>query len=117
MLLSRSSDTAVRIGPRGLWLLPTTQGALLALFAWDAVSHAWGLLVLCFCAGLIGGAVYVHGFILLARRAAPAERELLLASASVADTVGILLLVRHQQHHGRGKAASMYSAAGIRRIY
>jgi battenin len=94
VLISRSSGASVHIGPRGLWLLPALQGTLLAFFAWDAVSHAWydrGLLVLCLGAGLIGGAVYVHGFILLARRAAPAQRELLLASASVADTVGILL--------------------------
>jgi battenin len=112
VLVSRSSGTALSIGPRGLWLLPAAQGALLAFFAWDAVSHAWydrGLLVLCLCAGLIGGAVYVHGFILLARRAAPAERELLLASASVADTVGILLA----NVAGLALQGCLYGANGI----
>jgi len=50
-----------------------------------------GLLALCLCAGLAGGAVYVHGFKLLSARQKPQTRELAMSAASVASDLGILL--------------------------
>ena len=49
-----------------------------------------GLLSLAFVVGLLGGAVYVHGFILIAKVTKPSQRETALSSASLADTFGIM---------------------------
>ena len=43
------------------------------------------------CAGLLGGAVYVNAFTLLAKEVEPSLREFSLAAASLADSVGIAL--------------------------
>lgn len=51
--------------------------------------YGWGLLVLCFVAGLLGGATYVHAFTLLSREVSPASREFSLAAACLADSLGI----------------------------
>jgi battenin len=45
--------------------------------------------VLCFLAGLLGGATYVNAFTLISREVAPAMREFSLAAACVADSLGI----------------------------
>ena len=56
-------------------------------FWWD-----WGLLAPAFISGLLGGAVYVNAFTLIARDVSPEPvRELALSAASVADSFGILL--------------------------
>lgn len=52
--------------------------------------YSWSLLLLCLCAGLLGGAVYVQGFSLLSRDTPPEKRELALVTASIADTLGIM---------------------------
>lgn len=49
----------------------------------------WGVLVLCFAAGLLGGATYVNAFTLLSREVPPHRREFGLAAACVADSLGI----------------------------
>ena len=45
----------------------------------------------CCCAGLLGGAVYVNAFTLLAKEVEPSLREFSLAAASLADSVGIAM--------------------------
>ena len=42
-------------------------------------------------AGLLGGAVYVNAFTLLAKEVEPSLREFSLSAASLADSVGIAL--------------------------
>lgn len=74
--------------------MPALQALLLVFFALDALTHFWwnwGLLVLCFVVGLLGGGVYVNAFTLLSREVPPALREFSLAAASVADSAGIAL--------------------------
>jgi MFS family permease len=53
--------------------------------------YDWTLLIPCFIAGLLGGAVYVAGFSLISRNTREEYRELALVSASIADTIGIML--------------------------
>ena len=45
---------------------------------------------MCFV-GLLGGAVYVNAFTLLAKEVEPSLREFSLSAASLADSVGIAL--------------------------
>jgi battenin len=51
--------------------------------------YNWGLIALCFTAGLLGGATYVNAFVLLSKEVAPPMREFSLAAACVADSLGI----------------------------
>ncbi len=92
VFISRSSGTLLPVGRRGLWLMPALQCLLLAFFVADAAVHwwyDWGLLGLCFLAGLLGGATYVNAFTLLSKEVAPELREFSLAAACVADSLGI----------------------------
>ena len=78
---------------RVLWALPLLQCALLAAFTANALDRWWydyGLLAPCVVVGLLGGAVYVHGFKLLALSVHPARRELAMASACVAADLGLM---------------------------
>jgi hypothetical protein len=62
---------------------------LLVFFSLDAALQFWydyGLIAPCFVAGLLGGAVYVHGFSLVSRNADPELRELALVTASISGT-------------------------------
>lgn len=56
-----------------------------------AHRYDWTLLIPCFVAGLLGGAVYVAGFSLISRNTREEYRELALVSSSIADTIGIML--------------------------
>lgn len=51
--------------------------------------YSWSLLPLCFCAGLLGGAVYVNGFALISEKVPPHMKEFSLSAASIADSIGI----------------------------
>jgi len=93
VFLSRSSGSVVRISKVQLWLMPTIQALLLAFFSLNVIYMFWfnyGLLALCFLAGVLGGAVYVHAFLLISREIEPENVEFSLTSASIADTFGIL---------------------------
>ncbi|CAM9195532.1 unnamed protein product [Phaeothamnion confervicola] len=73
--------------------MPLLQCILLAFFCVDAVTQFWyddGLLLLCVCAGLLSGAVYVNAFTLLAREVNPAHKEFALGAASLGDSIGIV---------------------------
>ncbi|GBG29840.1 Protein BTN1 [Hondaea fermentalgiana] len=92
--LTACSGTLLRLSKRDLWLMPVLQMVLLVFFTANGVWHFWwnqSLLALAFVVGLLGGAVYVHGYILISREVAPERKEFALASASLADTLGIML--------------------------
>jgi battenin len=75
-----------------LWIMPVLQCLLLVFFSVDAVLHVWwnwSLLILCFLAGLLGGAVYVNSFTLMSREVEPSLKEFSLSAACVADSFGI----------------------------
>jgi battenin len=68
VFVSRSSGMFWKADMRALWTMPTLQFLLLVFFVLDAFYewwYNWALLVLCFVAGLFGGAVYVGGFSLM----------------------------------------------------
>ena len=94
VFVSRSSGTVYQASLRVLWVLPAVQTALLVFFCANAILHIWwdwSLLVLCFVTGLIGGAVYVNAFTLIKLTIPTALVELALSSASVGDSLGIML--------------------------
>eukprot|EP00614_Pseudopedinella_elastica_P018764 CAMPEP_0172650154 /NCGR_PEP_ID=MMETSP1068-20121228/242151_1 /TAXON_ID=35684 /ORGANISM="Pseudopedinella elastica, Strain CCMP716" /LENGTH=686 /DNA_ID=CAMNT_0013464517 /DNA_START=119 /DNA_END=2179 /DNA_ORIENTATION=+ len=109
VFVSRSSGLLVSPSARALWALPALQTALLAFFWLDAAERFWydrSLLSLCVLAGLCGGAVYVHGFKLLAAHVPAERRELAMASASVAADLGIIF----------GSTAGIYIQACINEV-
>lgn len=60
VFVSRSSGLFLPPSMALLWAMPTLQLCLLVFFTLDALLHFWlnhALLVLCFVAGLLGGAV------------------------------------------------------------
>lgn len=90
--VSRSSGLLYQANRLVLWIMPGMQCLLLVFFSIDAVTHAWygwSLLLLCFLAGLLGGAVYVNSFTLLTKEVDPALKEFSLSAACVADSLGI----------------------------
>jgi battenin len=92
VFLSRSSGMLFAANRAVLWAMPALQCLLLLFFVVDAATHVWwnwGLLVLALAAGLLGGAVYVNAFTLLAREVEPQLREFSLAAVCVADSLGI----------------------------
>lgn len=94
VFVSRSSGMLFQAGRRMLWAMPLMQCALLLFFVADAATHFWynnGLLVVCFGTGLLGGAVYVNAFTLIAKEVAPGMVEFSLGAACVADSLGIAL--------------------------
>jgi battenin len=92
VFLSRSSGMLWSANRKILWTMPVAQIGLLVFFVYVAVTHfwyTWMLLLPAGCAGLLGGAVYVNAFTLLAREVEPQYREFSLGAASVADSAGI----------------------------
>lgn len=94
VLVSRSSGMLYKADMKTLWLFPVLQLVLLVFFILDAYYqfwYDWSLLVPCFVVGLLGGAVYVGGFSLLAETVPPHLKEFSLSAASLADGAGIAL--------------------------
>jgi battenin len=92
VFLSRSSGMLWQANRKVLWVMPVVQVGLLVFFLTVAVTHflySWLLLIPAGAAGLLGGAVYVNAFTLLAREVEPQYREFSLGAASVADSAGI----------------------------
>jgi len=92
VFLSRSSGMVWQANRKALWIMPVAQVGWLLFFVADAVGQFWwnwGLLGPCFITGLLGGAVYVNAFNLIAREVEPQYREFSLAAASVADSAGV----------------------------
>lgn len=98
VFLSRSSGTLFTVSQFMLWVLPGLQILNLVFFYWTAqMSPApiwytplvtYGLAL---WAGLLGGAVYVHGYRRVIADVAPVHREFALATVSLAESLGILV--------------------------
>jgi len=77
-----------------LQLMPVLQTALLVLFVFIAsfeFFYNWGLLALCFAAGLLGGGVYVNAFTRIAVDIGKGRRqETALSIVSIADSCGVM---------------------------
>ncbi len=91
--------------------MPILQLGLLFFFIFDGYYmwwYNWSLLSLCFVVGLFGGAVYVHGYSLLAETVPEEMKEFSLSAAGVAvdvgvafaDVAGILLQQALYRYHG-----------------
>ena len=92
VLISRSSGVYYRADLRALWVMPCLQVIFLGFFllvAYFMFWYNWSLLPLCFCVGLLGGAVYVNGFALISEEVSPDMKEFSLSAASIADSIGI----------------------------
>ncbi|KAI8105442.1 hypothetical protein M9434_000028 [Picochlorum sp. BPE23] len=92
VFVSRSSGTVWQAEKPMLWAMPGIQVVLLLFFGCVAVYHVlynWGLLLPCFCTGLLGGAVYVNAFTLISRDVPVEYKEFSLAAASVSDSIGV----------------------------
>ena len=89
--ISRSSGNLWVASMRALWIMPILQIVNLYFFLMVSIHHFWydyGLLVLCFFAGLLGGSVYVQGFSRINADMPPDLKESAVASAGVADSLG-----------------------------
>eukprot|EP00518_Triparma_eleuthera_P009160 CAMPEP_0182466284 /NCGR_PEP_ID=MMETSP1319-20130603/11682_1 /TAXON_ID=172717 /ORGANISM="Bolidomonas pacifica, Strain RCC208" /LENGTH=426 /DNA_ID=CAMNT_0024666247 /DNA_START=210 /DNA_END=1487 /DNA_ORIENTATION=+ len=95
VFVSRSSGRFWRAGIAALWAMPVVQCFMLVFFylvaSYQIMYDAAFLLVLCFFVGLLGGAVYVNAFNIISREVEEGKVELALATASVADSMGIML--------------------------
>ena len=99
VFLSRSSGTLFSVNMLVLWLMPMLQLVNLVLFSTTAATgteperllyHQPVLLFASFFTGLLGGAVYVHGYKRIVADTPAAYTEFCLASTSVAEGFGIL---------------------------
>ncbi|KAI9907858.1 hypothetical protein PsorP6_003206 [Peronosclerospora sorghi] len=93
VFLSRSSGAFFQATRPMLYFMPVLQIVLLGFFTLVAAVHFWynwGLLVVCFIVGLLGGGVYVNAFTLLSTEIRPSHVELALAAVSVGDTIGVM---------------------------
>jgi len=91
VFVSRSSGNLWEASMRALWIMPILQMANLYFFLMVSIHHFWydyGLLALCFFAGLLGGSVYVQGFSRINADMLPDLKESAVASAGVADSLG-----------------------------
>jgi len=92
--ISRSSGNLWVASMRALWIMPILQIVNLYFFLMVSIHHFWydyGLLALCFFAGLLGGSVYVQGFSRINADMPPHQKESAVASAGVADSLGIFV--------------------------
>lgn len=93
--LSRSSGAFVTVSLSVLWLMPVLQTMNLCLFLTVAVRHGVlyqrGILLSgSFYTGLLGGAVYIHGYKRIVADMPPEYIEFALSSTCVAEALGVL---------------------------
>jgi battenin len=98
VLISRSSGTLFTINQVVLWILPGLQVLNLVFFTWTAQLSAppfWYNPTVLYGAalwtGLLGGAVYVHGYRRVIADVPQVHREFALATVSLAESVGVLM--------------------------
>ena len=115
VFVSRSSGTLFTVSLPLLWALPLLQCANLVLFVVSAATLASTVFVthdiqgdelvaptnwlyspmlfygVCLYTGLLGGAVYVHGYKRIVLDKPPEEAEFALAATSVAESIGVLV--------------------------
>jgi len=94
VFLSRSSGTLFTAPLYILWLMPVLQ-CINVIFFWvvaaQHVFYNYWLLVPCFYVGLLGGAVYVNGYLRICADLPVEHREFSLSATSVAEGVGVLV--------------------------
>jgi battenin len=93
VFVSRSSGLVCKADLKTIWFLPLTQIALFFFFWFDAYYmfwYDWSLIAPAFCVGLVGGAVYVGAFALIAEEVPPELKEFSMSVAIIADSIGIL---------------------------
>lgn len=93
VFVSRSSGTLFTAPMWLLWLMPILQCINVAFFWIVAAHHVfynWWLLIGCFYTGLLGGAVYVHGFTRICIDLPKEHTEFALSATSVGECFGIL---------------------------
>ena len=94
VLVSRSSSSIFAMNLIQIQIVPILQVFLLGFFILNAFMklwYDWGLIALCFIVGLMGGAVYSHGFSYLSEHVEPSLKEFSLSAASLGDSVGVLV--------------------------
>jgi battenin len=94
VFLSRSSGTLFTAPLYILWLMPILQCINVAFFWWVAASHVfynYWLLIPCFYVGLLGGGVYVNGYLRICADLPMEHREFSLSATSVAAAMGIVV--------------------------
>lgn len=92
VFISRSSGTLFTAPMWLLWLMPILQCANVGFFwivAANQVFYSWWLLIGCFYTGLLGGAVYVHGFTRICKDLPKEHVEFALSATSVGECFGI----------------------------
>lgn len=118
VFFSRSSGILFTAPMSILWLMPALQTINVAYFWWVAkyqVFYNNYLLISAFYVGLLGGAVYIHGYARICADLPVEHREFALSSTSVAeglgtvcaDIVGLFLQAcLYQIHNIEGAVAS-----------
>ena len=94
VFLSRTSGTLFTAPLYILWLMPVLQCINVAFFWWVASAHVfynYWLLIPCFYVGLLGGGVYVNGYLRICADLPIEHREFALSATSVAEAVGIMM--------------------------
>jgi len=94
VFISRSSGLLFKATRPTLWLMPALQSALLVFFYTDAQYqywYNWGLLGLCVCSGLLGGAVYVNALTLICSEIEVKYQEFSLTAVATAFSLGIVI--------------------------
>jgi battenin len=94
VFLSRSSGTLFTAPLYILWIMPVLQCINVVFFWVVAAQHifySYWLLVPCFYVGLLGGAVYVNGYLRICADLPVEYREFSLSATSVAEGVGVLV--------------------------
>ena len=94
VFISRSTGTLFHVSLPVLWLMPVLQIVNLVVFYFIAATEFWydyTLLLPCFYVGLLGGAVYVHGYKRINKDIPIEKREFAMSAASVADDSGVLM--------------------------
>ncbi len=112
VFISRSSGTLFQAPMWLLWLMPLLQCVNLGFFYFVAVYHFWYnnlLLIVCFYVGLLGGGVYVNGYMRVNSDLPVSLREFALSTVSVADSLGIVFA----DFSGLFIQSCLYKANGI----
>eukprot|EP00928_Gymnodinium_smaydae_P075931 TRINITY_DN58951_c0_g1_i1.p1 TRINITY_DN58951_c0_g1~~TRINITY_DN58951_c0_g1_i1.p1 ORF type:complete len:175 (-),score=10.06 TRINITY_DN58951_c0_g1_i1:41-565(-) len=93
VFVSRSVGGLIVLNRLVLWLGPLGQSLLLISFYACAATSigGWWLLLPALCVGFLGGFVYVQAFVLINKEIKSDNVELALATASLGDTLGIIV--------------------------
>lgn len=101
VFVSRSTGTLFTVNMTGLWIMPVVQVVNAIFFSVTAAAgtaHPHGffhqksvLLAISFFTGLLGGAVYVHGYNRIVADVPAKYTEFALSSTSLAESLGVVV--------------------------